>query len=230
MSVDFDLGKSYLLPSLAGKQREVANAQLEAMYAGSPPRHFSLIGMLFFELWNYDSINLPVHPRVLDAGCGTAYYSEIIERYVPGWVNYTGVDYNMGMLRLAQQYYPDLQLLHGDLRNLHMFDDCSFDIVLSGAAIIHIKEWQAAVSELARVADRHLILHRTCLKRREDGPGTVEDTLDAYGTRFYLIRFDEDELVGFVHGLGFKLGSKFPTGEGDYFTLLFKRVEDGDCK
>jgi len=200
-----DLSKSYADPAIAPQQRQLVDQQLEAMRNGSPPEHFEVVGRILLQFREQTG-----SIKLLDAGCGSAYYSEIVNFFVPGWVQYVGVDYNPGMLDMAQQYYPVLPLARMDLRNLAMRDG-AFDLVMSGAVIVHIKEWKAAVRELARVTRRWLLLHRTWLYTRNPTSVTVERH---YDRDVYIVRINEGELLTLMTNLKMDLVMKCDSGEG----------------
>ena len=129
-----DLSVNYADQSIAAQQRELVDQQIAAMRAGNAPDHFKVVGKILSQL--RDQTDLP-SLSLLDAACGSAYYSEIAEFFVPRWVKYVGVDFNPSMLAMARHYYPALNLVRMDLRNLAL-QDVSSDFVMSGAAIVHI--------------------------------------------------------------------------------------------
>ena len=45
--------------------------------------------------------------KLLDIGCTSGYYSEIINFYFPNTFDYNGCDYNPTSVELAKQYYPN---------------------------------------------------------------------------------------------------------------------------
>ncbi len=55
---------------------------------------------------------------ILDIGCTTGYYSEVLNHYFPGKFVYEGCDYNTSTLGLAKEYYPDINFFYVDLTNL----------------------------------------------------------------------------------------------------------------
>lgn len=64
--------------------------------------------------------------RLLDIGIGagrtTAYLAPKVGHYV-------GVDYSHGLVRAAQQLYPEAEILWSDARDMSAFEDASFDFV-----------------------------------------------------------------------------------------------------
>ena len=187
-----DLSYSYADASITSKQRQVVEPQLKAMRAGKAPEHFKVAAEVM-ELVLYRSGLRSV--SVLDAGCGSAYYSEILDFFQPGAFRYVGADFNPGMLAEAQGHYPGLPLLRTDLRRLSLRDE-SCDAVMSGAAIVHIREWQSAVREMARVARRWLILHRTLVRTSQQAMSVKIER--AYDKTVYRVRINESELLDIV--------------------------------
>lgn len=219
-----DCSKNYADPSVAAKQRQIADEQLRAMRDGNPPPHFAVVGRILSQLkqqTNQRSLSL------LDAGCGSAYYYEIVHHFLPDWVRYFAADFNHGMLTMARQYYPGLPAARMDLRWLAI-RDLSMDLVLSGAAIAHIKEWGTAVEELARVTRRWLLLHRTLVNKSEPTTVSVERH---YDKDVYRLRVSEQELLNLMKKLGMTLVMKCDAGEGAFpsgqenNTYLFDRQQ-----
>lgn len=218
-----DLSKSYADATIATKQRKLVDQQLLAMRNGDPPEHFEVVCRSLLQL--REQIGLR-SIKLLDVGCGSAYYSEIVNFFVPGWVEYVGVDYNPGMLHMAQQYYPTLSLALMNIQNLAV-DDRSFDLVMSGAVIVHVKEWEAAVRELARATRRWLLLHRTLVYA---GSTPTSVTIEShYDKDVYRVRINEGELLSLMTNLEMDLVMKCDAGEGEFptgqenNTYLFER-------
>jgi len=177
----------------AYNQREVAERELSKMHAGNPFPYFATIGKILQQI--YERVNLP-RVRLLDAGCGSAYYYDVCEHYKPRWVDYTGVDYNVGMVELAKEKYPDLRIEQQDLRALS-FAPLSFDIVLTGATVNSITDWRAALHELARVCKGYFILHRANIlldtgKRKS----TYCVKGEAYGAEVIYWRWNRNDIIG----------------------------------
>lgn len=86
--------------------------------------------------------------RILDAGCGTGYGLQFLEKEFPQ-AHLTGVDLAPAMLGIAHEHLPDATFVQGDIESLP-FDDGQFDIAWSSSAV----QWcdlPKAVSELVRV-------------------------------------------------------------------------------
>src|SRR5262245_17755789 len=76
-------------------------------------------------------------PSILEVGCGSGYYSEILSHVLRYPVRYVGLDYSETMICLARERYAHLSFLVADATALP-FTDGSFDIVLNGVSLMHI--------------------------------------------------------------------------------------------
>jgi len=200
-----NLSRAYADPDMAIKQRIIVDKQLREMREGNAPAHFAVVGSILSELQRRFDFT---PTTLLDAGASSCYYSEIIEYYVPGWIKYTGLDYNPGMVRLARERYPGLPIIEADVQDLD-FPDLAFDIVLSGGTVNHIADWKRALGELVRVARHAFILHRVWVYT--DRRATRAFIEDAYGQDVLYHYFNEQELLDAV---GWRLASVQHAGEG----------------
>lgn len=92
---------------------------------------------------------------LLDVGCGTGWFTR---RFAAGsgW-NITGVDNDTARLGFARAHGRNERYLEGDARALP-FADASMDCVISVAALCFIDDWPRALSEMARVARRRIVV------------------------------------------------------------------------
>ena len=138
---------------------------------------------------------LPAHARtpdvrLLDVGAASGYYWNILR--LSGFDGrYTAVDYSPEFKPIAIELNPEIDYHVGDARALPFKDD-EFDIVLSGANILHIRDYGKAVSEVARVAKSFAIFHKTPILL--DDP-TKYFRKEAYGVPCLEIHFNETELL-----------------------------------
>ncbi|MDY6765137.1 MAG: class I SAM-dependent methyltransferase [Halobacteria archaeon] len=88
--------------------------------------------------------------RILDAGCGSGYYSAWMARR---GAEVVGVDASKEMVEVATDLYGDVaRFRHADLREpLDGFDDGEFDLVVSQLTLEHIEDWTLPMNEFARV-------------------------------------------------------------------------------
>ncbi len=92
--------------------------------------------------------------RVLEAGCGEG---DIADRLHARWGDVTGLDLPDAGLRAEWARRAGPQFCHGDAERLP-FADAEFDVVLAVEVLEHLRDPDAGLRELARVARRHLVL------------------------------------------------------------------------
>lgn len=98
-------------------------------------------------------------PRsLLDAACATGYYSEVIRRAWPS-IEYLGSDYSEAMIETARSRYPKEQFRTEDATKLS-FKEHQFGCVMLSGALEHIPNYLDAISEICRVAEEYVVLHR----------------------------------------------------------------------
>ena len=137
---------------------------------------------------------------ILDAACASGYYSEVIELAKAG-ATYTGSDYSTAMIAEARRRYPDRRFLVENACEMS-FDDRSFDCVMLSGAIEHIPEYGKAISEICRVANRYVILHRVPLILARKARMTLSTQYKVETPRIFL---PHREVLAHVHGNGFVL-------------------------
>ncbi len=144
------------------------------------------------------------HPRLLEVGCGSGYYSEVFGTLVTGGVQYTGLDYSKAMIERARANYPSESFEVGDATRLG-YGDASFDIAFNGVSLMHILDYEAAIREAARVA-QYSILHTVPVFASNDDP-TVFLQKYAYGAPVVEIIFSKKELMALCEQAGLSLKS-----------------------
>lgn len=127
--------------------------------------------------------------RLLDIGAASGYYSEVLD--LGGFdYSYAGIDYSEALVRQGRSIYPGIDLQVGNAERLP-YPDEFFDIVVSGACIMHVANYQQAIWEAVRVSKRYVIFHRTPIRHGE----TKYFEKEAYGIPCVEIHFGEDELM-----------------------------------
>ena len=187
----------YLEPDIPAKQREGVNLALRYLKQGKALPIWQALGDAL--CWIQRRGGLVGNVTLLDAGCSSAYCYEVIEHYVPAWVRYTGLDHSGYMIKEAAHHYPGLQIDLGNITDMP-YEDKAFDIVMSGATLNHIYEWQTALRELARVTSWYLLLHRLPLT---DEPTRYEEA-EAYDHPILAIFFNKEEFSEILTGEGFE--------------------------
>jgi len=220
------LSQNYADPAIAGRQRRVVERELADMHRGKVCRFYKSAG----DVVNRIRKEEPgwASATLLDIACGSAYYSEVIEFLSPGWIDYTGMDYNSGMVALAHECYPGIQVRRGNILDIPAEDD-AFDIVLSGATIGHVYDWPKTVEELVRVAKTWLILHRTPVW--VDGSRTTERIIRRdYEVDVVVTRFGRRDVIDEAGSLGMELVEAYETNPSDgveeTYTYLFRKVKE----
>lgn len=193
---------------IPAKQRALVQLELEAMYRGQPPQVFQVLAELLQHV---------VTPgmELLEIGCASGYYSEVIEYLLSRQINYTGVDYSEAMIRMAQDYYPDRGFRVADGAALP-FADQSFPLVLSGCVLLHTADYSRHIAETARVAQNWIVVHRTPVCRLR--PTQYLSKL-AYGVETVEICLNEQELLGHFAQHGFTIKK----------SLVYAEHPDRDC-
>ena len=88
--------------------------------------------------------------RILDAGCGTGRYLELLREFKPSML--VGIDFSPSMLRVAKTKFDDSALsLIGARIDCIPFADAAFDFVLNTLALDHLRDLHGGVCELGRV-------------------------------------------------------------------------------
>lgn len=89
--------------------------------------------------------------RVLDAGCGDGYLSRMLARLGASVV---AVDYSRNMLGIARERTEsqlDIVYKHGNMENLDLLEDASFDIVVSNMVLVDLPQHELAIAEANRL-------------------------------------------------------------------------------
>lgn len=88
---------------------------------------------------------------VLDAGCGSGYYSAWL---ADQGATVVGIDASEEMLTEARTRHGHAaEFQQVDLREPLPFDDASFDLVVSQLTLEHIEDWDSVTAEFARILD-----------------------------------------------------------------------------
>lgn len=162
-------------------------------------------------------------PSLLDIGASGGYYSEVLktERFP---VDYTGMDFSKTFKQFAEQLYPGIRFDVGDARHLP-YSARQFDIVLSGAVLMHVFEYEEAIKEAIRVSNRYVLFHRTPVI--SGGLPTAFYSKEAYGVRCLEIHFGQRELVGLFskHGLLIRhIADVFVDGDFGHVSYLLEKM------
>jgi SAM-dependent methyltransferase len=197
------LGGAWRDEEIPARQRDLVDRQLAEYRAGTPTPVFDVfIGSL------RKLSDLPPDPAVLEIGCSSGYYGEVLQiANFPA--RYTGCDYSPSFVAMARKIYPAFQFDVEDATRLS-YPDRSFDIVVSGCCLLHIPQYADAVAETARVARRYALFHRTPVVL---GEPTKWYRKRAYGIETIEIHFNEGELLDLFGRNGLELVESYSLDE-----------------
>jgi ubiquinone/menaquinone biosynthesis C-methylase UbiE len=177
--------------SVARRQDAAYRVLIQEMYAGRPRQDFVAAA---------EAVRLTgkTDDSILEVGCGSGYYSEILSHLLKRRGRYVGVDYSPAMISLAQKHYPSSPFVVGDAIALP-FADGAVETVLNGVSLMHVLRYELAVAESRRVARRWCIFHTVpVLQSRE----TTILRKSAYGQPTIEIIFNEVHLCHLLEQQG----------------------------
>lgn len=190
--VAIELAESWKNEEIPERQRALVERQLkDYRESRSVPAFDALTSILMSNIPNIDASSL------LEIGCSSGYYSEVL-RIKGISAPYRGCDVSEAFIKLARRIYPSVPFDVEDAANLS-YPSSSFDIVVSGCCILHIAEYERAISETARVCRQYAVFHRTPILHLH---GPVVYTKKAYGIDTMEIHFSEQELVRLFSAYG----------------------------
>lgn len=192
--INENLTSAWKSEDIPEKQRALVQRDLRSMYKGNPPTVFKVLA---------DCLQPFVFPNcsILEIGCSSGYYYEIIEYLLNINIDYTGVDYSEAFIKMAKDYYPKAKFYVADGASLP-FEDEKFYIGISGGILLHTPNYKEHIKETARVAKKYIIAHRTPICRQKE---TQFFKKYAYGVETLELRFNENEFILEFKKNGFKL-------------------------
>lgn len=189
-----ELRESWRSDALPQKQRSLVERELQEMYQGKPSQVFQV---LTEALRPYIRSNI----EVLEIGCASGYYYEVLEYLLKTRLSYVGIDFSEAMIRMARRLYPGVRFEIGDGGALR-FQNHSIPIVVSSCVLLHVQHYAMHIAEAARVASELVVLHRTPISRRTN---TRHYKKFAYGIETFELRFHEPEILGLCADAGLEL-------------------------
>lgn len=203
------------------RQRALVQQELKEMYEGKSVAPYEVLART---LMPYVSEGA----SVLEIGCASGYYYEILEYLLNKRITYTGVDYSEHLIAMAQSYYPTASFITADGAALP-FEDRRFEIAVSSGVLLHVPNYPAHIAETVRVADRYVVAHRTPIHRTK--PTQISKKF-GYGIEMVELSFNEKEFIGewLRHGLRLVAGLEIHGSaqlDEYYMTYIFERSHDG---
>jgi len=149
---------------------------------------------------------------ICEIGCGSAYLRDIIFKSGINPKTYIGIDLSIHNLNLSRKSIP---LIQANAINLPI-KKSSIDIVLDGATLIHIIDWEIALKEYCRISKFYVILHSLSLS---DKMQNIFLTKFAYGQKVSEIVFSRQRLLKKCQELNLYLLTSFV---GEQYFIPFK--------
>ena len=168
---------------VARRQDEAYDILLDRMYKGQP--RCDLVAAA--RAVQFTGLQ---RPSILEVGCGSGYYAQVLEYLVEDKIHYIGLDYSRAMIDLARSRRQAWTFLHGDATQLPLPDN-TFDLVFNGVALMHMPRYDEAIREAVRVSRAWCIMHSVPVLQRR---ATTFLQKRAYGRMTSEIIFNEREL------------------------------------
>ena len=184
--------------SVAERQHGAFAALLQSARDGSPRVDFVVAAQAVA------ATGLP-DPLLVEVGCGSGYYSEVLPLLLQRPVRYTGVDYAASMTTLARRTYPGVPFVTGDACHLPLATGCC-DILLNGGSLMHIVEYRQAVAESVRASRQWCVFHTVPVMT---GRPTTLLRKNAYGGPVLEVIFNQGELETLLTEKGLEIHTVF---------------------
>lgn len=179
-----ELVEAWKAPSLAVSQRNLVQGELKDLYAGKVVPAYRILADLI-------PADLASGAELLEIGCSSGYYYEVLDYLLPKPVRYVGLDYSRAMIRMAKEFYPRPPFLVADAGALPFYAG-AFAVAVSSGVLLHLPDFRRHIGEVARVARDYAIAHRVPVSRK--GP-TRHLRKQGYGVDMVELRFNEAELL-----------------------------------
>lgn len=218
--LDDSLLNGWKNPDIPLRQRALVHNELQELYKGSPSRVYSIAAeSMRYHLKNGSSL--------LEIGCSSGYYSEVLEYVLGKTFQYSGIDISESFIAMAKDYYPECSFIVADAKNIP-FPKASFDIVFSSGAILYEIDYGKHIKETSRVARNVLIYHRTPICKKAS---TQLLKKKAYNVETVERIFNEQEFLSLIISEGWHLESSLVISEDfshDYYDITYTFVRKSD--
>lgn len=199
--------------SIPRRQRALVQEELAQLYEGRPPRVYRAMA---------EALKYRVQDRssVLEVGCASGYYAEVLDYLLGLRLRYVGVDYSEPMIEMARSFYPGVRFEVADGADLP-FDDAAFDVAITSGVLLHVTDYVDHIREAARVARTWVVAHKTPVSRRGE---TVQLKKFAYDVETLEYRFGEAELLEHFEAAGLRHVATVPIHEnpaGDDYEMTY---------
>lgn len=179
-----DLTSAWQSEDIPLRQRALVQQELAAMYKNHPPKVYSVLADCLYPI-------LEQHGSLLEIGCASGYYYEVLSYLLNFPIRYTGADYSESLISQARDYYPEARFFVADGASLP-FSDGEFDVAVSSSILLHVPNYTDHIRETSRVARNYVIAHRTPVRRLS---ATTYFKKSAYGVDTVELHFNEGEFL-----------------------------------
>ncbi|MFA5396640.1 MAG: class I SAM-dependent methyltransferase [Methanogenium sp.] len=184
-NIPLDLLDGWKNQNIPLRQRVLADQAIQEAHKNQPNILFTIV-QDFLRKGNFTQDS-----SILETGCSTGYYYEVLSILFQTKLKYTGVDYSEAMIQKAKEYYSTANFIVADGANLP-FSDNEFDFVILGSILIHVSNALQHISEATRVSKQYVILHRSIACKSK--PTQYLKKL-AYEVPVFEIHYNENELL-----------------------------------
>ncbi|MGV7224409.1 MAG: glycosyltransferase family protein [Nitrospinales bacterium] len=213
-----DMKTAWQSEEIPPRQRGLVQKELEEMYRNQPPQVYQILA---------DCLRYISQPKgsILEIGCASGYYYEILEYLLNEKIVYTGVDYSIPLVSMAKDYYPNAKFYAADGAKLP-FKDKKFFIAISSCVLLHVPNYREHIRETVRVAQKFVVAHRTPICRKRP---TQHLRKFAYGVETVELIFNEEEIISEFELQGLKLvnaNEYYANDQQDHYevTYLFEKA------
>jgi SAM-dependent methyltransferase len=98
--------------------------------------------------------------EIIEVGCASGYYYEILRHLLGHAIAYRGIDYSEAMIAEAKLKYPGIPFEVGDAMRLPLTDGCC-DILILECVLLHVPDFRIAIAESVSMSRKWVIFHRT---------------------------------------------------------------------
>ena len=204
---------SWRSPEVAAQMSALAAAELRDPSGVPPYRTFlEAVETLLREF------EVPQPAALLDVGCGTGHYSELLERTFPGRFAYRGCDYSAAMIEEARRLWPNRDFFDCDpLAEPTALE--GYDVLLASALLDVLPEYERPLEVLLGASAPYVLLHR----QRITQDGSRVDLVPGYdGQTTFRTLLDLDDLNRIAARLGRVVARTFHV-ERDLYSFLLAR-------
>lgn len=187
------IGKDQISPAMVNawkdegipeRQRALVQNELQDMYQGRIPGNYQVLA---------DALAPYMSPGlgVLEIGCASGYYYEILEYLLGMEIGYEGADFSDSLIRMAKSFYPGVPFHVADGADLP-FADGAFPVAISSCVLLHVPNFKEHIRETVRVSGKVVVAHRTPICRKKP---TQFQRKFAYGVETVELVFNEREIL-----------------------------------